>query len=56
MVENYSFQVYSDRVDIKCFDCINFIKPRYSLLLGTPSLIDDKFMLVFKLENKQNTK
>lgn len=43
-------------MNIKYSDSTNFTKPPNSLLVSPLSLSDDKFILLFKLHNKGNTK
>lgn len=54
MIESYSLEVSSNHVNVRCFDCINFKKPTNSLFFSIISLQDDKFILLFKLNNKSN--
>ena len=55
MLENYSLEVFPNYADVKCFDCISFARPPNSTLLAALSLQDDKVILVYKLNNRQNT-
>lgn len=56
MVESYTLEVLSNTINIKCFDCIYLRKPPNSLLLSPLSLSEDRFILVYKLDNRLNTR